>query len=82
MLDIQYLAIGKETIEGIDRTYLTEVDHEYRLGGICAVAGLDNEKRDGSIRYYLSEPIAVNEIKGVAPYIYAKLELEGIESLK
>jgi unsaturated rhamnogalacturonyl hydrolase len=82
MIDYHYLGLGKQTIAGIDQTYLTIENGEYRLGGICSVAGLDNERRDGSVAYYLSEAIAVNEIKGVAPYIYAKLELHAIKEIK
>ncbi|MDP2425090.1 MAG: glycoside hydrolase family 88 protein [bacterium] len=76
MLDSKYQTYGKNTIDGIDKTYLTQDEQGiYYLDGICSVAGLDNELRDGSITYYLSEKIAVNEIKGVGPYIFAKLEL-------
>ena len=45
------------------------------LGGICKVAGLDNKKRDGSFAYYMSEDIATNEVKGVAPFIMAYSEI-------
>lgn len=82
MLDASYLEEGTKTIEGIDKRYLSVVDGIYELDGICSVAGLDNEKRDGSVAYYLSEKIAVNEIKGVAPYVYAKLELAFLNTLK
>lgn len=76
MLDSSCLEEGEQTLIGIDKTYLAIVNQQYELGGICAVAGLDNERRDGSVAYYLSEHIAVNEIKGVGPYVFAKLELE------
>jgi unsaturated rhamnogalacturonyl hydrolase len=81
MIDIVYLNEGTATLDGIDKTYLAKVDGAYELDGICSVAGLDNEKRDGSVAYYLSEKIAVNEIKGVAPYVFAKLELESFRRL-
>ena len=48
------------------------------LGGICLVAGLgpeNNLRRDGSIKYYLSEPIVENDAKGVGPLIMAYTEM-------
>lgn len=76
MLDSSFKESGVEVLSGIDKTYLRQDDQgSYHLGGICQVAGLDNERRDGSIAYYLSEKIVSNEIKGVAPYLFAKLEL-------
>lgn len=38
------------------------------LHNICLVSGLDNEKRDGSVAYYLSEPICQDDSKGVGPF--------------
>ena len=36
----------------------------------------ENRRRDGSIGYYLSEPIRDNDAKGVGPFIWASLEME------
>lgn len=47
------------------------------LNGICAVAGLGpdtNRKRDGSVAYYLSEPVVADDAKGVGPYFMALSE--------
>lgn len=47
------------------------------IGDICAGAGLgpaDRPERDGSIRYYLSEPVVSDEQKGVASVIMAYSE--------
>ncbi len=47
------------------------------LGGICQVAGLGGKPyRDGSCRYYLSEPVVSDDFKGVGPFILAALEIE------
>ncbi|MDR2828674.1 MAG: glycoside hydrolase family 88 protein [Acholeplasmatales bacterium] len=73
ILDSSYYEYGYKTIVGIDKKYLTEVSGEYILDGICKVAGLDNQARDGSEKYYLSEPISKNEIKGLSPYFNACL---------
>lgn len=48
---------------------------ERELGGICGVAGLGNTPyRDGSVAYYLSEPIVGNDPKGVAALLLAVSE--------
>ena len=60
---------------------LVRVDEEGRvsLEGICAVAGLGGDPyRDGSYDYYMSEPVVANSDKGVAPFILASLELDGV----
>jgi unsaturated rhamnogalacturonyl hydrolase len=47
------------------------------LEGICSVGGLGGDPyRDGSFEYYMSEPIATNDFKGVGPFILAALEME------
>lgn len=47
------------------------------LEGTCSVAGLGGDPyRDGSYEYYISEPIAANDFKGVGPFILAALEME------
>ena len=49
----------------------------WHLGGICKVAGLgpaSNPARDGSVRYYLSEPVVEDDAKGVGPYMMAVSE--------
>ncbi len=47
------------------------------LNNICSVAGLgpdNNRRRDGSIAYYLSEPIVADDPKGVGAYLMALSE--------
>jgi unsaturated rhamnogalacturonyl hydrolase len=59
--------------------YLTENNGNLNLGGICLVAGLGPEKRtnrDGSVNYYLSEPIVDNDAKGVGPFLLAFTEIK------
>ncbi len=62
------------TLRGLESRYLVEENGRRYLGGICQVAGLDNERRDGSDAYYLSEKISVNEIKGLGPYFFCYAE--------
>ena len=79
ILDESYRLIGKEIFDGICKKYLSINDKgELNLGGICLVAGLGpNEKkhRDGSVEYYLSEPIVENDAKGTGPLIMAYTEI-------
>lgn len=78
MLDQSYQAVGLGIFHGICDTYLTEVDGDLNLKGICLVAGLgpeDNLRRDGSYEYYISEPIVENDAKGVGPLIMAYSEV-------
>ena len=47
------------------------------LEGTCSVAGLGGEPyRDGSYEYYVGEPTAANDFKGVGPFILAALEMD------
>ncbi|MFO1512102.1 MAG: glycoside hydrolase family 88 protein [Verrucomicrobiota bacterium] len=46
----------------------------------CSVAGLGHG-RDGSYAYYLREPVIYNDLKGVAPFILAGLELQNLHKL-
>ena len=61
---------GVDIFEGIVNNVLDEKG----LGNICQVAGLDNERRDGSVEYYLSEKIVYNDAKGVGPFMMAYSE--------
>lgn len=48
------------------------------LGGICKVAGLGGfPYRDGSLGYYLGEPIVSDDFKGLGPFILALCESLG-----
>lgn len=47
------------------------------LEGTCSVGGLGGiPYRDGSFEYYVGEPVAANDFKGVGPFILAALEME------
>jgi unsaturated rhamnogalacturonyl hydrolase len=46
-----------------------------RFQDICHVGGLGpGNKRDGSVAYYLSEPISADDAKGVGPFMMAYSE--------
>ncbi len=56
-------------------------DGRVNLTRVCEVAGLgyttaSGRPRDGSFAYYISEPVVENDLKGVAPFLLAGLEVE------
>lgn len=64
--------------EGLTARMLAEDDDgELHLRGVCKVAGLGGKPyRDGSYEYYINEPVALDDFKGVGPFILASLERE------
>lgn len=63
--------IGLEMLETIERTKFSDG----KLHDICSAAGLGGTRcRDGSNAYYLSEPIADNDPKGVGAWMCAYAE--------
>lgn len=78
VLPNEYAAQGKKTFDGIVDTYLTFSGDEMTLGGICLVAGLGPDgdlRRDGTYAYYISEPVVLNDAKGVAPLVMCYTEV-------
>ncbi len=73
-----YIQNGVNAINAITELYVSDTEKDIpTLKNICLVAGLGGEsKRDGSVEYYLSEPITENDAKGIAPYIMAYCELK------
>ena len=72
--DQKYKEAGIRAFEGICNKYLNTDSGKLSLGGICLVAGLGPEKnrrRDGTVAYYLSEPVVEDDAKGVGPFILA-----------
>jgi unsaturated rhamnogalacturonyl hydrolase len=77
-LSPECLEVAQKGYAGIIE-HLVEVDEDglVNLTGICRVAGLGGEQqRDGSYKYYLSEPVGANDYKGVGPFILAGIEIE------
>jgi len=73
----RFVDAGEKAFRGITERYL-KINEKGNpvLGGICLVAGLGGDNhRDGSIEYYLSEPVVENEAKGVAPLYLAYTEM-------
>ena len=81
-LDLSYQAIGQAIFNGIVDMYISDNDGDLNMKGICLVSGLGpdhNLRRDGSVAYYLSEPIVENDAKGVGPFIMAYTEMKMIK---
>lgn len=68
VLDAEAGRAGEQALRAIARDFVDGLE----MTGICGVAGLGNVPyRDGSVGYYLSEPIIGNDPKGVAALMMA-----------
>lgn len=75
---IEYLACAQRGYHGVVTHFVTIDDRgQANLEGTCNVAGLGGTPyRDGSYEYYIHEPIATNDYKGVGAFILAAVEME------
>lgn len=74
LLREKYWKTGEEILSALLARKLAESDGRLMLKDTCQVAGLgpaDNHRRDGSIAYYLSEPVKTDDNKGVAALFMA-----------
>lgn len=70
----KYEKVAENIINSLAERKLVFNDGKYTLNDINAVSGLgpkDNLRRDGSVSYYLSEPIVSNDNKGIAAFFMA-----------
>ncbi len=70
---------GQKTFDGIVNRCLSLENGEFHLNSICLVAGLGPEsdrRRDGTLAYYLSEPVVQDDAKGVAPFLLCYTEIK------
>lgn len=72
-----FRAVGEKAFYGIvDHRLTKNTDGTPCVTGICLVAGLGGEQhRDGSVAYYLSEPVVQNDAKGIGPLLLAYTEM-------
>ena len=79
-IDASLKQAGVKAYDGIINEFIKiNNDKTISLTNCCSVSGLgpeDNPSRDGSFEYYISEPIRDNDAKGIAPFIWASLEME------
>ncbi len=80
LIDEKFRELGRKAFFAINNKYLEEKNGIMSLGGICLVAGLGGAAmRDGTVEYYLSEPVVKDEAKGVAPLLLAYTEILRID---
>lgn len=79
-LNSKLLPEVNKAYKGVIEQFVTVTKEDLvNLNKNCSVAGLgpDNSRhRDGSFEYYISEPIVVNDGKGVGAFILASCEVE------
>ncbi len=83
--------IDKSFIPGVEKGFLgilkhlTQKDEQgyINLSNVCSVAGLGGYPyRDGSVEYYVNEPVATNDYKGYGPFILACTEMELLSEMQ
>jgi unsaturated rhamnogalacturonyl hydrolase len=78
-----YLNNAVKGYKGILKQFVHQDNGIANLSGTVSVSGLGgNPYRDGSFEYYMSEPVKVNDPKGVGAFINAANEIELIPTLK
>jgi unsaturated rhamnogalacturonyl hydrolase len=76
------LAIAKKGYDGIVKKFIKVENGQTNLYGTVKVSGLGgNPFRDGSFEYYMSEPVIVNDPKGVGAFLLASNEMEMLPTL-
>jgi unsaturated rhamnogalacturonyl hydrolase len=78
-LDASLEDYAGKVYDGLVKTFITEDgDGLLSINQCCSVGGLGGkDMRMGDYAYYLSEPVRSNDPKGVGPFIWASLEMEG-----
>jgi len=71
------LAIAKKGYAGIIKRFIKIENGQTNLHGTVKVSGLGGKPyRNGSFAYYMSEPVIVNDPKGVGAFLLAANEME------
>lgn len=71
----KWLERGIQVFQGLYDHKMVCIDGVWHLKDICQVAGLGpKDERDGSVAYYLSEPIVMDEVKGIGAAMMAYAE--------
>ena len=64
LLTDKYQATGEEILQAVIDRHITKHDGYFHLGNTCEVAGLGpRHERNGSMEYYLSEPVVEDDPK-------------------
>jgi unsaturated rhamnogalacturonyl hydrolase len=81
-LPVTKIFIAKKGYAGIVKQFIRTENGQTNLYGTVKVSGLGgNPYRDGSYEYYISEPVAVNDPKGIGAFLLAGNEMEMVPTL-
>jgi unsaturated rhamnogalacturonyl hydrolase len=81
-LPAAYLLNAKKAYAGILNRFIKNESGQTNLHGTVAVSGLGGKPyRDGSFAYYMSEPVIVNDPKGMGAFIKAANEMEMLDTV-
>lgn len=77
-----FLTAAKKGYDGITKSFIKREGGQVNLHGTVSVSGLGgNPYRDGSFAYYMSEPVIVNDPKGMGAFINCAVEMEMLPTL-
>ena len=76
------IEIAKKAYHGLTSKFVLIEHGQANLYGTVKVSGLGgNPFRDGSFEYYMSEPVIVNDPKGIGAFLLASNEIEMLPAL-
>jgi unsaturated rhamnogalacturonyl hydrolase len=76
------IEIAKKGYDGIVKKFIKVENGQTNLHGTVKVSGLGGSPfRDGSFEYYMSEPVIVNDPKGIGAFLLASNEIEMLPTL-
>ena len=76
------ISIAKKGYDGIVKRFIKVENGQTNLHGTVKVSGLGGKPfRDGSFEYYMSEPVIVNDPKGIGAFLLASNEIEMLPTL-
>ena len=77
-IPVSYFKNAKKGYDGIIKDFIeVDANGQTNLKGTVSVSGLGGKPyRDGSFEYYMSEPVVVNDPKGIGAFILASVEME------
>jgi unsaturated rhamnogalacturonyl hydrolase len=82
-LPARYAIAAKKGYAGIENKFIKSENGQTNLHGTVSVSGLGGKPyRDGSFAYYMSEPVIVNDPKGMGAFINAANEMALLETSK
>jgi len=76
------IAMAEKGYAGILKQFVKEESGQLNLYGTVKVSGLGGKPyRDGSFTYYMSEPVIVNDAKGIGAFMLASNEMDKLPTL-